>query len=136
MLWVHIADVSAYVEPGSELDTEAFRRGTSVYLPDRVIPMLPGELSNHLCSLHPGGPKLCFSIRIELDTEGYVRQSTLHETMIESKHRATYDEIEKHRMGQKSSGISEDIDQMLIAAWELREALVQRRKREGKIEFL
>jgi len=137
-LWVHIADVTAYVTPGSDLDTEAVKRGTSIYMPDRVIPMLPGELSNHLCSLHPGSPKLCFSIRIELDPEGQVIRTELHETIIQSKYRATYQEVEDFRLNPDSetSPFTEEITAMLHAAWELKHVMTKRRKNEGKIEFV
>lgn len=134
-LWVHIADVSAYVESGSEIDKEAMKRGNSIYMADRVIPMLPGELSNHLCSLHPGSPKLCFSLKIDLDTTGQVQQSKLFETIIQSQYRATYQEVEDLRK-QKNTSFPETVSDMLKQAWKLKDILTQRRKKEGKIEFL
>src|SRR5947199_397673 len=74
-LGVHIADVAAYVEPGSALDREAYRRGNSVYLPDRVIPMLPERLSNGVCSLNPGVDRLTHSVFIHFDKRGVVRSA-------------------------------------------------------------
>lgn len=133
-LWVHIADVTAYVTPGSELDHEAVKRGTSIYMADRVIPMLPGELSNHLCSLHPGSPKLCFSIKIELDQVGQVTETQLHETIIQSQYRSTYQEVEDFKNGE-ATNFPENILPMLQHAWELKAILTKRRKQEGKIEF-
>jgi ribonuclease R len=134
-LWVHIADVTAYVKAGSEIDKEAIKRGTSIYMADRVIPMLPGELSNHLCSLHPGSPKLCFSLRIDLDLTGQVGQSKLFETIIQSQYRATYQEVEDLRK-QKKTLFPESISTMLEHAWKLKDVMTQRRKKEGKIEFV
>lgn len=68
LLGIHIADVAEYVEEGSDLDHEAYLRGTSIYTPGRVIPMLPEILSNDLCSLHPGSPKLTLSILLHIDS--------------------------------------------------------------------
>ncbi|MFA6090668.1 MAG: RNB domain-containing ribonuclease, partial [Candidatus Gracilibacteria bacterium] len=82
---VHIADVAEYVREGSVLDREAYQRGTSIYTPDEVIPMLPEHLSNNLCSLHPGTPKATLSITMELDKTGKVLRSRIDETLIESK---------------------------------------------------
>lgn len=93
-LGVHIADVAEYVREGSALDREAFQRGTSIYTPDEVIPMLPEHLSNNLCSLHPGSPKATLSITMELDQTGKVLRSRIDETLIESKQRFTYDEVQ------------------------------------------
>ena len=70
IVWVAIADVAAYVTPGSALDREARKRGNSSYFPDRVVPMLPDRLSGDLCSLHEGVPRACVAVRIKLDAEG------------------------------------------------------------------
>ncbi len=134
-LWVHIADVTAYVKAGSEIDKEAIKRGTSIYMADRVIPMLPGELSNHLCSLHPGSPKLCFSLRLDLDIDGQVTKSELFETIIQSQYRSTYQEVEDFRKGKKYL-FPESVSAMLKHAWDLKDILTRRRKNEGKIEFV
>lgn len=91
---VHIADVAEYVREGSVLDREAYQRGTSIYTPNEVIPMLPEHLSNNLCSLHPGSPKATLSITMELDKMGKVLHSRMDETLIESKQRFTYDEVQ------------------------------------------
>ncbi|MGH8572934.1 MAG: RNB domain-containing ribonuclease, partial [Gammaproteobacteria bacterium] len=88
-LWVHIADVSAYVRPGEALDKEAFRRGTSVYVPGAVEPMLPEELSNGACSLRPGEDKL--AVTVEMDIAGTdVRRVEFHRSLIRSDARLTY----------------------------------------------
>lgn len=91
---VHIADVSYYVRPGTALDTEAYARATSVYLPDRVVPMLPERISNELCSLRPGEDKLAFSIIFQINEEGKVVQHWYGRTVIHSNHRFTYEEVQ------------------------------------------
>jgi ribonuclease R len=91
---VHIADVSHYVEEGSDLDDEAFSRGTSVYLVDRVVPMLPEKLSNGVCSLSPHEDKLSFSVVFKLDSEGNVLDEWFGRTVIHSDHRFTYEEAQ------------------------------------------
>ena len=92
---VHIADVTHYVEPDSALDAEAFQRGTSVYLVDRVIPMLPERLSNGLCSLRPNEDKLCFSAVFELDAKANVLTQWFGKTIIHSDRRFSYEEAQE-----------------------------------------
>ncbi len=92
---VHIADVSHYVEPGTELDKEAYHRATSVYLPDRVNPMLPEHISNFLCSLRPKEDKLTFSAIFQITPKAEVKQYWLGKTVIHSDHRFTYEEVQE-----------------------------------------
>ncbi|EHQ29218.1 ribonuclease R [Mucilaginibacter paludis] len=92
---IHIADVSHYIIPDSPLDKEAFERGTSVYLVDRVIPMLPERLSNGLCSLRPNEDKLCFSAVFELDQNAFVINEWFGKTIIHSNRRFTYEEVQE-----------------------------------------
>ncbi len=92
---VHIADVSHYVQPNSILDKEAYKRATSVYLVDRVVPMLPEVLSNNLCSLRPNEEKLTFSVVFEMNEEAKVLKSWIGRTIIESDRRFTYEEAQK-----------------------------------------
>lgn len=92
-LGVHIADVSHYVREGSSLDEEAFSRGTSVYFADRVIPMLPADISNGICSLNAGEDKLAFSALISLDTSGKIVSYSFQKTVIRSKVRGVYAEV-------------------------------------------
>lgn len=91
---VHIADVSHYLRPDTELDKEAFARGTSVYLVDRCVPMLPENLSNGLCSLRPHEDKLCFSAVFKLDHNGHVLEEWFGRTVINSDHRFTYEQAQ------------------------------------------
>ncbi|MCX6317032.1 MAG: ribonuclease R [Bacteroidetes bacterium] len=94
-LGVHIADVSHYLEPETPLDKEAYHRATSVYLPDRVIPMLPEHISNVLCSLRPKEDKLTFSAIFQISPKGEVKQYWLGKTVIHSDHRFTYEEVQE-----------------------------------------
>ncbi|MRG44308.1 ribonuclease R [Chitinophaga sp. SYP-B3965] len=91
---VHIADVSHYVEPSTALDIEAEKRATSVYLPDRVLPMLPEKISNELCSLRPHEDKLTFSAVFQMDEKAVVKQYWIGRTVIHSAHRFTYEEVQ------------------------------------------
>jgi len=92
-LLVAIADVSSYVVPGTALDDEAYKRGTSVYFPDRVIPMLPEVLSNGLCSLNPQVDRLCMTAELYFDTEGKLFRSRFFEAVMNSHARLTYDQV-------------------------------------------
>ena len=92
-LGVHIADVSNYVRPGTALDDEAFRRGTSVYYPGHVVPMLPFALSNGICSLNPNVDRLAFSVFVELDAEGKRGAAEFHRSVIRSHARLTYNQV-------------------------------------------
>ena len=93
-LGVHIADVAHYVPRSTPLDIEAARRGTSVYLPGRVIPMLPPKLSDDLCSLRPDVPRLTLTCWVELDAHGRVHGSKVEETVMRSWRRFTYEEVQ------------------------------------------
>jgi ribonuclease R len=93
-VWVHIADVTAYVRPGGRLEREAFRRGTSVYVPGAVEPMLPEVLSNQACSLRPGEDKLAVTIEMEMDGAD-VRTVSFHRSIVRSDRRLTYGEVDE-----------------------------------------
>ena len=142
-LGVYIADVAEYVTEGSLLDREALKRGTSIYTPDEVIPMLPEHLSNNLCSLHPGSPKATLSIVMELDKTGKVLRSRIDETLIESKQRFTYDEVQdiidvldKKKTGQEIlEKYPTEIIDLIRNGLELKRILDKRRAKEGKIDF-
>ena len=92
---VHIADVSHYITPGSELDKEAYRRATSVYLPDRVSPMLPERLSNELCSLRPHEDKYTFSVIFQINKQGKVKDHWIGKTVMHSDRRFSYEEVQE-----------------------------------------
>ena len=92
---VHIADVSHYVRPGTKIDDEAYQRGTSVYLVDRVLPMLPEELCNDKCSLRPDEDKLCMSVIFTMDTDAHVLKYKICRTVIRSNARLNYDEAQQ-----------------------------------------
>lgn len=92
---VHIADVSHFVHPGSALDKTAYERATSVYLPDRVNPMLPEKISNELCSLRPHEDKYTFSVIFQIDNRAQVKHSWIGRTIIHSNHRFTYEEVQE-----------------------------------------
>ena len=93
VLGVHIADVSHYVKPGSAIDREAYRRSTSVYLCDRVVPMLPEELCNGVCSLVPDEDRLAFSVFLTFDKNGEVVKRSFSKSVIRSKARFTYEQV-------------------------------------------
>lgn len=94
-MWVHIADVGHYVPWGSTIDEEARKRATSVYLVDRVIPMLPERLSNGICSLNPAEDRLTFTIEMELDKTGLVEGARLYPSVMRSDHRLDYDSVDR-----------------------------------------
>jgi ribonuclease R len=115
---VHIADVSHYVEPETALDKEAYTRATSVYLPDRVNPMLPERISNELCSLRPHEDKLTFSTIFQMNAKGEVKQFWIGKTVIHSDHRFTYEEVQeiieqKDGLHQEEIAILNDIAQRM-----------------------
>ncbi len=106
-LGVHIADVGHYVVPGTALDDEALERGTSVYVADQVVPMLPEELSNHLCSLVPKRDRLAFSVFMEFTPAGKRVQSRAAKTVIRSNHRCTYRIVQELFDGKKTEETAE-----------------------------
>ena len=113
---VHIADVSHYVRPETELDKEAYARGTSVYLVDRCVPMLPEKLSNGVCSLRPHEDKLCFSAVFKLDQNGHVLDEWYGRTVIHSDHRFTYEEAQEIiEFGPSKLDTGEPIKDMQLA---------------------
>ena len=130
-LGVHIADVAAYVEPGSALDREARRRGNSVYLPDRVIPMLPERLSNGVCSLNPGVDRLTHSVFINFDKNGVAKSARFAHSVIRSAHRLTY----KQAYAILTSPPRDQLGERLHLAWELAALLRQKRFEHGSLDL-
>lgn len=127
---VHIADVSHYVAPETALDEEAYKRATSVYLPDRVNPMLPETISNELCSLRPHEDKLTFSAIFQINNKAEVKQYWLGKTVIHSKHRFTYDEVQEIIESGKGMYAEE-----VILLHQLSQKLRKKRFSKGAIRF-
>ncbi len=127
---VHIADVTHYVRPGSLVDKVAYERGTSVYLVDRTVPMLPEKLSNKLCSLRPNEEKLCFSAVFELDGKANIVTEWFGRTVINSDYRFDYDEAQKV-IETKEGTLSKEI----LEIHHLAEILRQKRFKMGALNF-
>ncbi len=132
-LGVHIADVSYYVREGSALDREALKRGTSVYFPNAVIPMLPEKLSNIVCSLRPDEDRLAFSVLMVVNEQGVVKEHEIRETVIRSKRRFTYEEVED--LLQKNARRGDTVHETLLAMHTLSKTLTQKRMKNGSIDF-
>lgn len=138
-LGVHIADVSHYVKPKSPLDNEAYKRGTSVYYANRVIPMLPKELSNGICSLNPQEDRLAFSVLINLDKNGDVQNYTFAKTVIHSRVKGVYSEINELLEGYNSKDLCKKYAQVMDVfpvMTELADLLAKKKEQRGtpKIE--
>jgi ribonuclease R len=127
---VHIADVTHYVRPDTPLDKEALDRGTSVYLADRTVPMLPEKLSNRLCSLRPNEEKLCFSAVFEIDQKGRVQDRWFGRTVIKSDFRFSYEQAQDIIENQKGPLLNE-----VLKLHELASIIRQERFRKGSISF-
>lgn len=137
-LGVHIADVSHYVKEGSAIDEEAINRGTSVYFADRVIPMLPEVLSNGACSLNAGTDKLAFSALIELDKEGHITKYDFKKSIINSKVRGVYSEVNEILDGTASEEILNKyapVMESLMSAKELADILKANSAARGTMEL-
>jgi len=127
---IHIADVSHYLEPDTDLDMEAYQRATSVYLPDRVNPMLPEHISNFLCSLRPKEDKLTFSAIFQLTPKGDIKQYWLGKTIIHSDHRFTYEEVQAI-IEEKAGLYAEEV----LILNEIAQRLRKKRFNHGAINF-
>ena len=130
-LTVHIADVSHYVMPGTPLDHEAYQRGNSVYLPDRVIPMLPEALSNGLCSLRPNEDRLAFAAFLDIGRDGKIRRSRFAKTIIRSARRLTY----KEAFAKLQAKPQDAIERMIHEAWAMASVLRKKRFEEGSLDL-
>ncbi|HEU5068800.1 MAG TPA: ribonuclease R [Verrucomicrobiae bacterium] len=131
-LWVHIADVSHYVKPGTALDTEARKRGNSTYLVDRVIPMLPEALSNELCSLKPNVDRLTKCVEFLIASDGRVLNTKFHAAVIHSQRRFTYQEALAILQRKPAS---DPIEQMLHQTHELAQRIRKLRFRNGSLDL-
>ncbi len=137
-LGVHIADVSYYVKKGSALDKEAFRRGTSVYIADLVIPMLPKQLSNGICSLNPGVERLAFSCLMQLDCSGAIKSFRFAKTVIRSRVQGVYTEVNKILDGTADDSIKEkyaEVIDCIPVMQELSNILIKNRIARGAPEI-
>ena len=135
-LGVHIADVSHFLSAGAPMDAEARYRGTSVYFPDRVIPMLPEKVSNHLCSLNPRTDRLALSVMMHLSGAGEVRDYSFHKSVIHSKQRMNYEEVQEILNGNPSleDKFGEIVPEIRILG-RLAEIIRKRRQQRGAIDF-
>ncbi len=127
---VHIADVSYYVHPDTELDAEAYKRATSVYLPDRVNPMLPEKISNELCSLRPHEDKLTFAAIFQMNGKGEVKQYWIGRTVIHSDHRFTYEDVQEIVESKKGQYVDE-----ILLLNDIAQTLRKKRFSKGAINF-
>lgn len=133
-LWVAIADVSHYVHMGSPIDDEAYERGTSVYFPNFVIPMLPEQLSNELCSLKPLVDRLCFVCEMQISFNGEVESSEVYEAVMHSQARVTYGEAQDILSGEtqhKNPAVTKNIR----ACSDLAKVLMAKRFRDGSLDL-
>ena len=140
-LAVHIADVSHYVKPGSALDKEARERGNSTYMADRVLPMIPRELSNHLCSLMPEVDRLTQCCVIKINKDGKIRSSRFTRAVIHSGRRFTYEQVQDilmkpdEEVAKLFPDEKEDIIEMIHVAWGLASLLRKRRFANGALDL-
>ncbi len=131
-LWVHIADVSHMVRPGSALDVEALRRGNSTYLPGTVYPMLPHRLSSDLCSLRPDEDRLAFTVEMLTDGRGRVRRKAFFKSLIRSDARLSYEQAQKILERGERGG---PVEEVLLDAFELSEVLFRERLAMGTLDL-
>ncbi|MBQ8908687.1 MAG: ribonuclease R [Clostridia bacterium] len=134
-LGVHIADVGEYVKYESALDEEAYNRGTSVYFPTSVLPMLPKELSNGICSLNEGVERLALTCQMMIDENGYVRSHEIFESVIKSKARLNYTDVQKLFDGKETDEKTESVKEQLLIMLELSKKIQAKNKANGSLDF-
>ncbi len=136
-LWVHIADVSHYVTWNSPIDLEARKRGTSFYFPDRVLHMLPKELSEDLCSLKPKVDRLAFTVELDIDKDGRVMASSFYPSIINSNERLTYTIVRDLIIDPKNETVRDYLylREDILKMYELSQLLRERRKIRGSLDF-
>jgi len=134
-LLVAIADVANYVSIGSALDKEAIVRGTSVYFPDRVVPMLPEVLSNGLCSLNPDVDRLCMVCDMQVSSSGKVSKATFFEGVMKSKARLTYTQVGDFLSGASTTSVPSELQASVRDLHDLYKAFAKQRRRRGAIEI-
>lgn len=136
-LWVHIADVSHFVKEDDIIDKEAIKRATSIYLPDRVIPMLPERISNNLCSLKPKVDRLSFSVRMDIDKEGEVTSYAITPSIINSNERMIYEDVTQILEGTENEALKkyDYIKEDFFTMSKLAKVLNKKRFERGAIDF-
>ena len=134
-LYVAIADVSHYVPIGSPLDSEAARRGNSVYFPGKVVPMLPEALSNGICSLNPHVDRLCMVAEMAISAEGKITRSRFYRAVMHSQARLTYDQVSEWLIAGKTDTTHEKLFPMLKSLHDLYTILLKTRKARGAMDF-
>ena len=134
-LLVAIADVAHYVEKGVPLDKQAIRRGTSVYFPDRVVPMLPEILSNGLCSLKPRVDRLCLVCEMHVDVDGKVSRAKFYEAVMSSSARLTYGQVNDFLTGKSEKQISKSVQNDLRHLHDVFKVFAKNRRKRGAIEL-
>ncbi|MHB1286901.1 MAG: ribonuclease R [Leptospirales bacterium] len=132
---IHIADVAAYVSPGGVLDREAYRRGTSVYFPDRVVPMFPEILSNGVLSLNPDEDRLTRTVQVLLDRDGAILSSRIFRSLIRSRMRATYSRVHPILMGESPDVPERKLSSLLQSMWRVAQKLKKSRFEQGSLDF-
>lgn len=133
VLGVHIADVSYYVKEGSKIDTEALRRGTSIYTASEVIPMLPEKLSNGICSLNPNQDRYALSVIMKIDKKGNTKAVDIYPSIIRSKYRLTYKQVNKYI--QQGTKINQEVDQLIELSHQLAQIIRKFKEDEGYVNF-
>lgn len=133
-VWVAIADVSHYVKPGTSLDNDAYNRGTSVYFPDMVVPMLPEKLSNGLCSLNPHLPRLAMVAEINLDHSGHIQEYEIYDAVFMSHHRMIYGEVQEIIDGTDIPKFSDVKDNIMLMS-DIAHVLMKKRFHEGSLDL-
>ena len=135
LLGVHIADVSHYLLENSALDREAQNRATSVYLVDRVLPMLPEHLSNDICSLKENEDRLTYTCRMEITPQGKIEKYDIFKSIIRSRARLSYDEVQEYFDNSKAERISKEVGQVLVPLRKLAKLMRQVRFKAGSLDF-
>jgi len=135
-LYVHIADVATYIKEGSKLDLEAYRRSSSIYLIDRVVPMLPFNISNGICSLNPEKPRLTVTCKLFIDNKGEIKDYAIYPSCIISDERMTYENVNKILQGDKEFNEKyRHLENLLFEMAECSKIIRKKRERGGAIDF-
>lgn len=134
-LYVHIADVSHYVGENSPIDRDAYQRGNSVYLMDRVIPMLPEKLSNGICSLNPQEDRLAVTVKMTINKNGKVKDYSFYESVIKSDHRLIYDDVSDFLEDKANIFHDKKLEEALLMMYDLSKKIEKRRQDRGSIDF-